>query len=98
MLETLQPVESKSKKVAQGISAEGPAERMLRREIRQDEICVLIFDRPGSAANIFDQATLTQLGAELDYIAGSPEIKGVILTSAKPSVFVAGVDLKMMTR
>jgi 3-hydroxyacyl-CoA dehydrogenase/enoyl-CoA hydratase/3-hydroxybutyryl-CoA epimerase len=98
MIETLQPVESKSKKAAQGISAEGPIERMLRREVRADHICVLTFDRPGSAANIFDQATLTQLGAELDFIADAPQIKGVILTSAKPSVFVAGVDLKMMTR
>ena len=98
MIETLQPTGSSAKKAAKAVSAEVPTERMLRREVREDQICVLTFDRPGSAANIFDQRTLTQLGAELDFIAGAPQIKGVILTSAKPSVFIAGVDLKMMTR
>ncbi len=56
-------------------------------------MCVLTFDRPGSAANILDTRTLTDLGEELDFIAGSPQLKGVVLTSAKTSVFVAGADL-----
>ena len=29
---------------------------MIRREIGDDGICVLTFDRPGSGANIFDAA------------------------------------------
>src|SRR5205085_11971854 len=109
MIETLQPHEPSAKKLAgsgpargsmvrtEGVVSQG-AERMVRREIRPDHVCVLTFDRPGSAANIFDQRTLTQLGEELDFIADAPQIKGVVLTSAKPSIFIAGVDLNMMTQ
>lgn len=69
----------------------------IRCTVREDGVCVLTFDRPDSAANIFDRATLAELGEQLDFIAGSPSIKGVILVSAKPAIFIAGVDLKMMT-
>jgi 3-hydroxyacyl-CoA dehydrogenase/enoyl-CoA hydratase/3-hydroxybutyryl-CoA epimerase len=65
--------------------------------VREDRICVLTFDRPGSAANIFDRRTLAELGEDLDFIAGAPQIKGVIITSAKRSIFIAGADLKTMS-
>lgn len=71
-------------------------ERTIQRVVRDDQICVLTFDRPNSAANIFDRRTLTELGEELDFIAGASQLKGVILTSAKRSIFIAGVDLNMM--
>jgi 3-hydroxyacyl-CoA dehydrogenase/alkylation response protein AidB-like acyl-CoA dehydrogenase/enoyl-CoA hydratase/carnithine racemase len=58
---------------------------------------VLTFDRPGSAANIFDPRTLNELSEELDFIAGAPQLRGVVLTSAKRSIFIAGADLKMMS-
>src|SRR5207249_1374423 len=74
-----------------------PSERTLQRTVRDDQICVLTFDRPGSAANIFDQRTLTELGEELDFIARAPQLKGLIITSAKRSIFVAGLDLNLMT-
>jgi 3-hydroxyacyl-CoA dehydrogenase/enoyl-CoA hydratase/3-hydroxybutyryl-CoA epimerase len=64
--------------------------------MREDGICVLTFDRPGSSANIFDHATLEELRQELDFITGTPEVTGVILVSAKPTIFVAGVDLRRM--
>src|SRR5882762_7840340 len=59
--------------------------RMIQRSVRDDQICVLTFDRPGSAANIFDRGTLLELGEELDFIAGAPQLRGVIITSAKRS-------------
>jgi 3-hydroxyacyl-CoA dehydrogenase/enoyl-CoA hydratase/3-hydroxybutyryl-CoA epimerase len=71
--------------------------RNLRRMMREDGICVLTFDRPGSSANIFDHATLEELRQELDFIAGAPEVSGVILISAKPTIFIAGVDLRRLT-
>ncbi|HXD00895.1 MAG TPA: 3-hydroxyacyl-CoA dehydrogenase NAD-binding domain-containing protein [Verrucomicrobiae bacterium] len=73
------------------------AERTIQRTLRDDQICVLTFDRPDSSANIFDRRTLTELDEELDFISGSPEIKGVILNSAKRSIFIAGADLKSMS-
>src|SRR5215469_8815857 len=72
--------------------------RTIRRLVRDDGICVLTFDRPDSAANVFDRATLLELEEELDFIVGAPQLKGVILTSAKRSIFIAGADLKSMSQ
>jgi 3-hydroxyacyl-CoA dehydrogenase/alkylation response protein AidB-like acyl-CoA dehydrogenase/enoyl-CoA hydratase/carnithine racemase len=55
---------------------------------------VLTLDRPGSAANIFDRRALVELGEELDSIEAATGLKGLIITSAKRSIFVAGADLK----
>lgn len=70
--------------------------RTVRRTVRPDQICVLTFDRPGSAANIFDRRTLVELNDELDFIESQPQLQGVVLTSAKRSVFIAGADLNML--
>src|SRR5205823_9617767 len=41
--------------------------------------------------------TLKELREHLGFIASQPELKGLILRSAKPSIFIAGADLKMMS-
>src|SRR3984885_8553157 len=72
--------------------------RNIQRMVREDKICVLTFDRPGSSANIFDRPTLEELRQELDYICNTPDVKGLILISAKPAIFIAGLDLKQITK
>jgi 3-hydroxyacyl-CoA dehydrogenase/enoyl-CoA hydratase/3-hydroxybutyryl-CoA epimerase len=68
--------------------------RTIDHAVRGDGICVITFDRPNSSANIFDRATLRELGEELDFIiADAPHIKGVVFLSAKRSIFIAGLDL-----
>lgn len=66
----------------------------IQRTIRDDGICVLMFDRAGSSANIFDRATLDELRLQLDFIENNSQIKGVIFVSAKKTIFIAGLDLK----
>jgi 3-hydroxyacyl-CoA dehydrogenase / enoyl-CoA hydratase / 3-hydroxybutyryl-CoA epimerase len=73
-----------------------PAERMLRLVVRDDDICVLTFDRPNSSANVFDLRTLGELAEELDFIGRQTKIKGVIFSSAKPAIFIAGLDLHLL--
>src|SRR3954468_13380667 len=68
----------------------------IRREIGEDGICVLTFDRPGSAANIFDRATLEELNDHLNFLDRSSGIKGVVVASAKPNIFIAGADLNAL--
>jgi 3-hydroxyacyl-CoA dehydrogenase/enoyl-CoA hydratase/3-hydroxybutyryl-CoA epimerase len=70
--------------------------RTVRHTVRPDQICLLTFDRPGSAANILDQRTLAELNEELDFIERQPQLRGVVLTSAKRSIFIAGADLNML--
>jgi 3-hydroxyacyl-CoA dehydrogenase/enoyl-CoA hydratase/3-hydroxybutyryl-CoA epimerase len=69
---------------------------MIRREIGDDHICLLTFDRPESGANIFDTATLDELNEHLDSIENDSSLRGLIIASAKKSIFIAGADLKTL--
>src|SRR5438132_1017223 len=71
---------------------------MIRREIGDDHVCVLTFDRPESGANIFDAATLDELNEHLDFVENESSLRGLIITSAKKSIFVAGADLKTLLK
>ena len=75
-----------------------PNGAMIRRELGDDGICVLSFDRPESGANIFDAATMDSLREHLDAIESDTSVKGVIVTSAKKSIFIAGADLQTLLR
>ena len=68
---------------------------MIQREI-DDGICLLTFDRPESGANIFDAPTLGDLDQQLDFIEGEDSLEGVVILSAKKSIFIAGADLKTL--
>jgi 3-hydroxyacyl-CoA dehydrogenase/enoyl-CoA hydratase/3-hydroxybutyryl-CoA epimerase len=69
---------------------------MIRRDTGDDHICVLTFDRPDSGANIFDTATLDELNEHLDAVEKDASLRGLIIASAKKSIFVAGADLKTL--
>src|SRR5213082_1641292 len=69
---------------------------MIRREIGDDRVCVLTFDRPESGANIFDAATMSELSEHIDAIERDESLRGLIITSAKKSIFIAGADLKTL--
>src|SRR6266478_5252169 len=71
---------------------------MIRREIGDDHVCVLTFDRPESGANIFDAATLDELNEHLDFVENDSSLRGLIITSAKKSIFIAGADLKTLLK
>jgi 3-hydroxyacyl-CoA dehydrogenase / enoyl-CoA hydratase / 3-hydroxybutyryl-CoA epimerase len=77
------------------------SERMsgfIHRRQTAETICVLTFDRPDSSANIFDKATLLELDEHLKAIAADSELKGLVLTSAKKSIFIAGADLHSFSK
>src|SRR6187402_252654 len=66
----------------------------IRRELLADGTFLLVFDRPDSSVNIFDLETLDLLEQEIEAVAAvQPPARGLILTSAKPSIFIAGADL-----
>lgn len=71
-------------------------EKTVQFVVRDDGICVLTFDRPGSSANVFDLRTLDELAQELEFIERQTELKGLIFVSAKHSVFIAGLDLNLV--
>lgn len=70
-----------------------PDAPQIRREITDDQICVLTFDRLNSTANIFDRAAFAELNRHLDFLSADSGLKGLVLISAKKSIFIAGADL-----
>jgi 3-hydroxyacyl-CoA dehydrogenase/enoyl-CoA hydratase/3-hydroxybutyryl-CoA epimerase len=70
---------------------------MLQREV-DNGLCLLTFDRPESGANIFDPATMSDLWQQLDAIEQDDSVEGVLILSAKKSIFIAGADLKTLLR
>ena len=71
---------------------------MIQREVGEGGICVLSFDRPESPANIFDPATMNNLREHLAAIESDNSVTGVIIASAKKSIFIAGADLQTLLR
>lgn len=70
----------------------------IRRETIESAITVLTFDRPESSANIFDQATFDELNEQLDSLSQDSSVRGLIIRSAKPKIFIAGADLHGFTK
>ena len=71
---------------------------LIRRHVTDDNICVLTFDRPDTAANIFDRAALLELNAHINYVACNANLKGLVVASAKKSIFIAGADLTQLSK
>jgi enoyl-CoA hydratase/carnithine racemase len=63
---------------------------------RPDGVAVLTFDQPGSRANVLTRDLWTELGDALAGLAARTDLKGLVLASAKPGVFIAGADLKLL--
>jgi 3-hydroxyacyl-CoA dehydrogenase / enoyl-CoA hydratase / 3-hydroxybutyryl-CoA epimerase len=70
----------------------------IRRETIESGIAVLIFDRPESSANIFDQPTFDELNEHLNLLSGDSNVRGLVIRSAKPRIFIAGADLHGFTK
>jgi 3-hydroxyacyl-CoA dehydrogenase/enoyl-CoA hydratase/3-hydroxybutyryl-CoA epimerase len=80
-------------KSSAGTPAAPPAPAF-RREMEDDGICHLIFDQPGSSANVFSMAALNDLWKEIEALQSTPGLRGIILRSAKSDIFCAGADLQ----
>jgi 3-hydroxyacyl-CoA dehydrogenase / enoyl-CoA hydratase / 3-hydroxybutyryl-CoA epimerase / enoyl-CoA isomerase len=69
-------------------------EPALRIDFVQPGIARITFDQPGSRANTLSQAVQTEFENLLTQFEAAPDLKGVILCSGKPGMFIAGADLK----
>src|SRR6186713_3056876 len=62
---------------------------------RPDGVAVLTFDQPGSKANVLTRELWTEFGEALAALH-TRDLKGLVLASAKPGIFIAGADLKLL--
>jgi len=67
----------------------------LTLDIDADGIALISWDMPGRSMNVIDAASIEDLSALVDRIAGDAAIKGAVVTSGKET-FSAGADLAML--
>lgn len=63
-----------------------------------DDVYLLTFDRQGSSANVFDGEMLDELDDRIRSLSGDMQMRGLIFYSAKESIFIAGADIKELSR
>src|SRR5947209_12050770 len=75
-------------------SAGKTVESALRFEVTDGSIGLITFDLPGSRANTLGRAVIAEFEAVVTELAGRKDLKGLILCSGKPGMFIAGADLR----
>ncbi|MFN7173845.1 MAG: 3-hydroxyacyl-CoA dehydrogenase NAD-binding domain-containing protein [Thermaurantiacus tibetensis] len=68
----------------------------IRQELDADGILLLTIDCPGLSMNVINEAVARDLAAAVERIRTDESVKGAVITSGKPSGFLAGADLKGM--
>lgn len=72
-------------------AAEG-SELGVRFQPADDGIVHVVFDRPRHAVNLLGRAILLELDRILDLVSARESTRGVLFRSAKPRMFIAGMD------
>jgi 3-hydroxyacyl-CoA dehydrogenase/enoyl-CoA hydratase/3-hydroxybutyryl-CoA epimerase/3-hydroxyacyl-CoA dehydrogenase/enoyl-CoA hydratase/3-hydroxybutyryl-CoA epimerase/enoyl-CoA isomerase len=70
------------------------SESVLRLEILDGDVALLTLDQPGSRANTLGQAVQGEFEKQVKELVGRTHLRGLILASGKPGMFIAGADLK----
>ncbi len=66
----------------------------VRLNFPESDIAQLTFDDPDRGANVLSQGVLQQLEQHLDELLSRDDLAGLILSSGKPGIFIAGADLR----
>jgi 3-hydroxyacyl-CoA dehydrogenase/enoyl-CoA hydratase/3-hydroxybutyryl-CoA epimerase/3-hydroxyacyl-CoA dehydrogenase/enoyl-CoA hydratase/3-hydroxybutyryl-CoA epimerase/enoyl-CoA isomerase len=70
------------------------AESNFQLSFPEPDIAALTFDLPGKGANILSRHVLDELSTHLDELQPRRDLAGLIIRSGKPSMFIAGADLR----
>ena len=80
--------------VANNMPSQPSTEKAISISDVRPDIALITMDLPGSGANILNEQLFSELDQTMAELAERKNLKGVILYSAKPTIFVAGADLK----
>jgi 3-hydroxyacyl-CoA dehydrogenase/enoyl-CoA hydratase/3-hydroxybutyryl-CoA epimerase len=69
-----------------------------RLEVEPDGLALLTFDSPGEKVNKYSTPVMLELDALLDALAKRTDVKGLLLVSGKPDIFIAGADVNEIAR
>jgi len=59
-------------------------------------IATILLDSPGEKVNVINPEVLTALGEALAYFMRRGDVRGLVVASAKPGVFIAGADVRLI--
>jgi 3-hydroxyacyl-CoA dehydrogenase/enoyl-CoA hydratase/3-hydroxybutyryl-CoA epimerase len=74
--------------------SDGQSLEIWRLERTDDGIATLWFDQPGESHNLLNRAAFEQLDHSLSLVEKDGSTRGLLIRSAKPFGFCAGIDLK----
>jgi enoyl-CoA hydratase len=63
---------------------------------RPDGVVVMMIDQPESRANVLSTGLWNDLDAAVAAAVATPHARGLVIASAKPGIFIAGADLKLL--
>ena len=66
--------------------------------VEDDGLATLTFDLPGEKVNKFSREVLEELADVLVRLSREARIRGLLIRSGKPDIFIAGADVKEFTR
>ncbi len=69
-----------------------------RFDVAPDGLGVLTFDLPGERVNKLSRDVLVELSEVLVRLSQDPRVRGLVVASGKPDVFIAGADIKEFTQ
>src|SRR3990172_7642137 len=71
-------------------------EEGIDHRVDEDGIVHVVFDRPGDKVNLLTPAILREIAQLLDHLRGRADVRGLVFESAKPGVFLAGMDVEQI--
>ena len=66
----------------------------IRLTFPEPDIAGLVFDTPDRGANVLSQPVLQELDEHLSELERRTDLQGLVISSAKPTIFIAGADLR----
>ncbi|MEZ5982434.1 MAG: 3-hydroxyacyl-CoA dehydrogenase NAD-binding domain-containing protein [Parvularculaceae bacterium] len=70
--------------------------KAMKVEIDSDGIALVTIDLPGQSMNVWNADLMADFAAFVEDFAKNDKITGAVITSGKPSGFLAGADLRML--
>ena len=60
----------------------------------EPDIALITFDDPAKGVNILSKGVMDQFASLIDSLANRTDLAGLVVSSAKPGVFIAGADIR----
>ncbi len=59
-----------------------------------DGVAVVTIDVPNEPVNTLNASVVSEFGRLFDFLEGEPSVRGAVLISGKPDIFIAGADIQ----